>query len=188
MTHWHQGDEALISKVSFPNSLYRIVAQAFELDLLSGKCHKTLQMRSHIGSCNGLVTSDNKPLPKPMLAEIYRHLVSLGSKELTQWGWDNMATILQTTLSNSFSWMKITVIFWKIPLKFVPKSPINNKATLIQRMACCRIGNKTQWWRSSILTHICVIWPQWVKESSQLRQEILRGSFTENYINNLSWK
>ena len=30
----------------------------------------------------------------------------------------------------------------QISLKFVPRSPIDNKPTLVQVMACCRIGDK----------------------------------------------
>ena len=32
---------------------------------------------------------------------------------LTHWGWDEMATISQTPFSNTLSWMKIVVFWWK---------------------------------------------------------------------------
>ena len=41
-------------------------------------------MRSNIGSCNGLVSSGNKPLPEPMLTQTYWHMASLGHNELRQ--------------------------------------------------------------------------------------------------------
>ena len=55
-------------------------------------------------------------------------------------------------------------------LKFVPKGPINNNPALVQKMAWRRTGDKpfsNQWWRS-LLTHICVIRPQWVEVNKQL--------------------
>ena len=48
--------------------------------------------------------------------------------------------------------------------KFVPKNPINYKSELVQRMAWRRSGADhflNQWW-FILLTHICVIMPQWV--------------------------
>ena len=54
-------------------------------------------------------------LVRPIL-EILRHVNChgfqlagglLGLKGSTHWGWDNMAVISQTTLSNTFSWMKM---------------------------------------------------------------------------------
>ena len=43
------------------------------MKLLSGECHKTSLMinQFNIGSCNGFVASGNKPLPEPMLTQIY---------------------------------------------------------------------------------------------------------------------
>ena len=46
-----------------------------------------------------------------------------------------MAAILQTTLSNAFSWMKNVQIAIKISMKFVPKGPINDNPALAQIMA-----------------------------------------------------
>ena len=53
----------------------------------------------------------------------------------------------------------------KISLKFVPKSPIDNIAALFQIMAWCRPGDKplSEAMKVSLLTHICVARPQWVK-------------------------
>ena len=45
---------------------------------------------------------------------------------LTHWGRNKMAAISQTTLSKAPSWIKICKLSIKIPLKFVPKGPINN--------------------------------------------------------------
>ena len=53
----------------------------------------------------------------------------------------------------------------KISLKFVPKVPINNIPSLVQIMAWRRPGDKplSEAMMVSLLTHICVTRPQWVK-------------------------
>ena len=52
----------------------------------------------------------------------------------------------------------------KIPLKLVPKGPINNIPALVQIMAWRRSGDKplSEPMMVSLLTHICVTRPQWV--------------------------
>ena len=54
----------------------------------------------------------------------------------------------------------------KISLKFVPKVPINNIPALVQIMAWRRSGDKSlsEPMMISLLTHICVTRPQWVKK------------------------
>ena len=53
----------------------------------------------------------------------------------------------------------------KISLKFVPKGPINNILSLVQMMFWRRPGAKplSEPMMVSLLTHICVTRPQWVK-------------------------
>ena len=53
----------------------------------------------------------------------------------------------------------------KISLKFVPKGSFYNIPALIQIMAWRRPGDKplSEPMMVSLLTHICVTWPQWVK-------------------------
>ena len=53
----------------------------------------------------------------------------------------------------------------KISMKFVPKGPINNIPALVQIMAWRRPGDEplSEPMMVSILTHICVTRPQWVK-------------------------
>ena len=55
----------------------------------------------------------------------------------------------------------------KISLKFVPKGPINNIQALVQIMAWRRLGDKPlpEPKMVSLLAHICVTRPQWVKWS-----------------------
>ena len=67
----------------------------------------------------------------------------------------------------------------KIPLKFVPRDPINNIPALVQIMAWRRPGDKplSEPMVVSSLTHICVTRPQWVNapESSSWWWSILWG-------------
>ena len=58
-----------------------------------------------------------------------------------QWGWDNMATILLTTFSDSFSYKKSRALI-RITLKFVHHGSNDNTWALVQVMAGCRIGYK----------------------------------------------
>ena len=57
----------------------------------------------------------------------------------------------------------------KVSLKFVPKGPINNIPALVQIMAWRRSGDKplSEPMMVSLLTHICVTRPQWVKNKKQ---------------------
>ena len=89
---------------------------------------------------------------------------SLDHNDLTQWGRGKMASIFQTTFSNAFSWMK-TKISIKISLKFVPKAPIDNMPSFVQRMAWHQSGDKPLFEPMMVilLMHICVTRPQWVK-------------------------
>ena len=61
---------------------------------------------------------------------------------------------------NENVWILLT-----ISLKFVPKCPINNIPSLVQIMAWRRPGDKSlsEPMMVSLLTHIWVPWPQWVK-------------------------
>ena len=58
-------------------------------------------------------------------------------------------------------------ILRKISLKFVPKVRINNIPALVQIMAWCRPGDKplSEPMMVSLVTHICVTRPQWIKTS-----------------------
>ena len=68
-----------------------------------------------------------------------------------------------------FKWIFLKENVWisiEISLKFVPKGPISNIPALVQIMAWCRPGNKP-WsppFMISLLMHICITRPQWVKQ------------------------
>ena len=57
----------------------------------------------------------------------------------------------------------------KITLKFISMCTINNILALVQIMAWCRAGDKpfSEPMLVSLLTHICVIRPQWVNSVCQ---------------------
>ena len=84
-------------------------------------------------------------------------------RALTHWSRDQIDAISLTTFSNAFSRMKW--ISPTISLKFVPKVRINNTPALVQIMAWRLPGDKplSEAMMVSLLTHICVMRPQWVK-------------------------
>ena len=67
--------------------------------------------------------------------------------------------ILKSIFLNENIWISI-----KISLNFVPNGPINKPPALVQRMAWHRPGTKplSEPIMVSLLTHLCVTWPQWV--------------------------
>ena len=85
-------------------------------------------------------------------------------KVLTHWGWDNMAAIFQTIISNTFSWM-ITHEFWlKFHWGLFLWGPINNIPALVPMVAWRRPGDKplSEPMMARLPTHIYVTRPQWV--------------------------
>ena len=68
--------------------------------------------------------------------------------------------IFQCIFLNENAWISL-----KISLKFVPKGPINNNPAFVQIMAWRRSGDKplSEPMMVSLMTHICVTRPQWVK-------------------------
>ena len=65
------GDPAMILKVSFSNLCLRLNSWALPVKLISVACHRTYWWSVNITSGNGLVPSGTKPLPDPLLTEIY---------------------------------------------------------------------------------------------------------------------
>ena len=70
--------------------------------------------------------------------------------------------IFKCIFLNENVWISI-----KIPVKYVPKGPINNIPALFQIMAWRRPGDKplSETMMVTLLTHICVTRPQWVNTS-----------------------
>ena len=94
--------------------------------------------------------------------------LSFSREYLARWGRGKMADILQTTLSNAFSWMKIYEF-----RSLFHRDPINNIPALVQIMAWRRPGDKplSEPMMVNILTHICATPPQWVKWKHHINVE-----------------
>ena len=90
-------------------------------------------------------------------ASLKRHFNTLRPRWYEQHFADD---IFKRIFINENVWIAI-----KISLKFVPKGPINNIPALVQIMAWRRRGDKplSEPRMESLLTHICVTRPQWVK-------------------------
>ena len=73
-----------------------------------------------------------------------------------------MAAILADDTFNCIFVNENVRILIKFSLKFVPRGPINNIASLVQIMAWRRPGDKplSEPMMVNLLTHICVTWPQ----------------------------
>ena len=73
--------------------------------------------------------------------------------------------IFKCIFLNENVWISI-----KISLKFVPKGPIDNIPSLVQIMAWRWPGDKplSDPVMASLLTHICVTWPQWVNNNHMI--------------------
>ena len=122
-------------------------------------------------SGNSLVPDSTKPLAEPLRVYDYKNR------------WGDVASIVLISVVNTlrprqngrhfandiFKCIFLNqnaLISLKISLKFVPKVRINNIPTLVQIMAWRRPGDKPlpEPMMVSLLTHICVTRPQWVKE------------------------
>ena len=114
-----------------------------------------------------------KPLPVPMMKQLtdsFSHVHVFGT--MAQWvntlrprqdGRYFADDVLKCIFLNENVWISL-----KIPLKFVPRGPINNIPALVQIMAWRRPGDKplSEPMMISLLTHICVTRPQWVNSPS----------------------
>ena len=93
----------------------------------------------------------------PWLKDIWHPLWRFNKLRPRQNGRHFADVIFKCIFLNENVWMPI-----KISLKFVPKVPINNIPVLVQIMAWPMAEPMTV----SLLTHICVTWPQWVNHAS----------------------
>ena len=84
---------------------------------------------------------------------------------LTHWGRDKMAAISQMTFSNAFSWMKKYQFRLRFHRSLFLWFEISNIPVLVQIMARRRSGDEplSEPMMVSLLTHICITRPQWVK-------------------------
>ena len=86
---------------------------------------------------------------------------------------DKMTTNLaENIFRNIFMNEKFCIVI-RISLKFVPKGPINNIPALVEIIARPQPGNKplSESMMIILLSHICVIRPQWVKQTIHISNE-----------------
>ena len=95
-----------------------------------------------------------------MGTSIVRQHLYINTLRLRQNGRHFPDDIFKCVFLNENEWIQI-----KISLKFVPKGQINNIPSLLQKMAWRQPGDKPlpEVMMVSILMHICVTRPQWVK-------------------------
>ena len=98
---------------------------------------------------------------------------------LTHWGRDKMAAIFPDDIFKCIFLNETVWISIKIPVKFIPKGPINNMPALFQIMAWRRPGDKplSETMMVTLLTHICITRPQWVKAQTLIVKYTLRNKF-----------
>ena len=86
--------------------------------------------------------------------------------------------IFKCIFLNEKTWISITIL-----LKFAPKVPINNIQALDLIMAWRRTGDKplSEPMMISLLTHICVSRPQWVK-ATRVKMWIVKPPYSEPYL------
>ena len=98
--------------------------------------------------------------------QVFQGIVSINTLRPRQNGCQFPDNIFKCILLNENKWIAI-----EISLKFVPKGPINNIPALVQIMAWHRPGDKplSAPMMVSLLTHICVTLPQWVKSLCYFR-------------------
>ena len=101
---------------------------------------------------------------------LQHHTIDSMNVQLTHWGRAKMAAVSQTTLSNAFSWMKMLEFRLKFHWSLFLRVVFNNNSLLVQIMAWRRSGDKllSEPMMVSLLTHVCVTWPQWVNQKKTL--------------------
>ena len=100
---------------------------------------------------------------------------------LTYLGSDNMIGIFQTTFSDGFLWMKMHEFLLKCHCSLFLVVQIRIIKALVQITAWCRPGDKplSELTITSLLPHICITKPQWVKKSLLRDLSYARGILTD---------
>ena len=146
---------------------YRIILRAYH-DTYRSLCIGDIPVCRCIVSALMLTTSHDATtygvVRKNMLSQdhLSYHYISL-----THWGRDKMAANLQTTLSKAFSWMKV----FEFRLKFHWGLFLRVQLSIFQLWFRQWLGADQappEPMVVSVLTHICVTRPQWVKGLANL--------------------
>ena len=116
----------------------------------------------------------------------------LVSSHLTHLPLDKMAAILADDNFKCIFFNENDGILIQILLKFVPKSSIDNKPSLVQVMAWRRPGDKplSEPMMVRLPTHICITRPQWGKQCGRDSWgfQLLEWSLKFNYADVIPWK
>ena len=88
---------------------------------------------------------------------------------------------------DNFKWIFLNEDIWislRISLRFVPRVRINNIPALVQIMVWRRPGDKplSEPMMVSLLTHICVTRPQWVKATAYCKTFNIKHTLVGNKI------
>ena len=143
LTHWGQNKMANI----FADNI-------FKFNLWDEKCYALFQISPECVLKGSIVNkpplvqvmtccwTGDKPthVLKPVMAK--SHVTICHHNDLTHWGWDKMAAILQTTCLKCIFFNENVWISIKILLKFVPRGPINNIPGLVPIMTWRPPGDK----------------------------------------------
>ena len=99
------------------------------------------------------------PVDNHCLLKDVTYAIPINTFRLRQNGRHFADDIFKRIFLNENIWISIS-----IPLKFVPKGPINNIPALVQIMAWRRPGDKplSEPIMVNLLMHVCVTRPQWV--------------------------
>ena len=102
------------------------------------------------------------------------YIMEIHHTRISHWGWHKMAANFLATFSNAFSWMKVYKFRLRVHSKFVSKGPIDNIPALVEIMAWRWPGDKplSETMMVSLLRHICVTQPQWVKPQCLQRNNV----------------
>ena len=97
---------------------------------------------------------------------------------VTHWGREKTAAISQTTFWNAFSWMKMYEFCIRFHWIVFPRIQLTSIPTLVQIIAWRRPGDKqlSEPMMVSLLTHICITQPQWVKQMIYHYQYVFNDS------------
>ena len=123
--------------------------------------------RNHNGQRNSEENMSNhrvNPVSADGLPQLGATYAATAMIRLTHWGRDKMAANFLKTFQLDFLNENLLISI-KMSLKFVPRGPINNILALFQIVAWRWPGDKplSEPMMVSLLTHICVTRPQWVK-------------------------
>ena len=171
-THCPLGDVTMILMVQISNTTWVLIPRVFKHTLPWNECQRT-GWCGWLSQCsgNGVVPSGNKPIPEPMLTQI---CVTMYGSTRPQWA--------HQSLNKTTYIFQCIMIYFIIPLKFVPEGPTDKKISIVWIILCmhapsqwddpmrwrvhCNIASNwldayTEWslhWLVGVRKHINITW------------------------------